>query len=73
MEALNEASETYILGLDMNVIANKMLDAFNRYRETGDDLHMENARKFAALLKVDSEKFPALFHQKLALLPAGGA
>lgn len=64
MDALNEASETFIMGLDMSVIANRMLDAFNRYQETGDEAEMDNARKFAALLQVDSQKFPALFTQR---------
>ena len=31
----------------------KMLDAFNLYRQTGDPKHMETAQKYAALLKVD--------------------
>ncbi|HLF79797.1 MAG TPA: hypothetical protein VJB57_20125 [Dehalococcoidia bacterium] len=53
VETLSELSRRYILGFDMEVVANKMLDAFNRYRETGAQEHMENARKYAALLKVD--------------------
>ena len=35
VETLSEMSQRYILGFDMDVVANKMLDAFNRYRETG--------------------------------------
>ncbi len=61
MDALNEASENLIMEIDVSIIANKMLDAFNRYRESGDEAEMENARKFAAFLKVDSQAFPALF------------
>ena len=61
MDALNEASENLIIEMDTRIIANKMLDAFNRYRETGDEAEMENARKFATVLKVDSHSFPALF------------
>jgi hypothetical protein len=53
MEALNEVSERYILGFDMQIIADRMLDALNLYRRTGDEQHMENARKYAALLKMD--------------------
>ena len=64
MDALNEASEDFIMGLDMDIIANKMLDSFNRYQETGDAASLENARKFAALLKIDSEKFPALYRRR---------
>jgi len=53
VETLNELSRRYILGFDMELIANKMLDAFNLYRQTGDGTHLETASKYAALLKVD--------------------
>jgi hypothetical protein len=53
MEVLNEMSERYILGFDMEVISNKMLDAMNLYRQTGDQQHLDAARKYAALLRVD--------------------
>ena len=64
MEALNETSDRYLLGFDMNLIADKMLDCFNRYRATGDPVHLENARKYAALLKVDRASFPSLFRMR---------
>lgn len=60
-EAMTEASERYILGFDMNIIADKMLDCFNRYRRSGDAIHGENARKYAAILKVDRANFPSLW------------
>ena len=60
-EALSEASERYILGFDMNLIADKMLDSFNRYRRSGDERHLENARKYAAILHVDRAEFPGLW------------
>ena len=41
-------------------LADKMLDAFNRYRETGDPGTLETARKYAALLKLDGAGWPAL-------------
>ena len=63
-EALNELSERYIMGFDMNIIADKMLDSFNRYRRTGDQHHLENARKYAALLKIDQRHFPSLFRRR---------
>ncbi len=66
MEALNEASENFILGLDMKIIADKMLDSYNRYRTTGEEQYLENACKFAALLRVDSGSFPALFSRRAA-------
>lgn len=53
VETLNELSNRFILGFDMELISNKMLDAFNLYRQTGDPKHMETAQKYAALLKVD--------------------
>jgi hypothetical protein len=61
MDALNEMSDRYIMGFDMNLIADKMLDSFNLYRRTGDERHLSNARKYAALLKVDHARFPAIF------------
>lgn len=60
VEALNEMSGRYVLGMDMNLIADKMLDAFNRYRETKDAAHLETARKYAALLKLDGRHWPAI-------------
>jgi hypothetical protein len=63
-EALNETSEKYILGFDMNLIADKLLDNFNLYRRTGDIKYLENARKYAALLQVDRRSFPTLFRMR---------
>jgi len=59
MEALSEISARYILGFDMDVVANKLLDAINRYRRTGDPAEMETASKYAALIKLD-RSFPGL-------------
>lgn len=64
MDALNEMSDKYILGFDMNLIADKMLDSFNRYRATGDATYLENARKYAAILRVDRASFPSLFRMR---------
>ncbi|MGQ9573149.1 MAG: hypothetical protein ACUVV3_08195 [Dehalococcoidia bacterium] len=63
MDALSEASERYILGFDMNLIADKMLDNFNLYRRSGEERYLENARKYAAILKVDASHFPGLFRR----------
>lgn len=63
-EALREMSERYVMGLDMNLIADKMLDSFNLYRRTGEKRYIENARKYAALLKIDQGRFPALFKRR---------
>jgi hypothetical protein len=58
--ALNEMSDRYVMGIDMRIIADKMLDAFNRYRATRDERHLATARKYAALLKLDGTQWPAL-------------
>jgi hypothetical protein len=63
-DALQEMSERYVMGFDMNLIADKMLDSFNLYRRTGDQHYLENARKYAALLKVDQSRFPSLFRRR---------
>ena len=60
MDALNEMSERYILGFDMNLIADKMLDNFNLYRRSGDESYLDNARKYAAILRIDEKRFPSL-------------
>ncbi len=60
MEALNDMSERYIMGFDMNLIADKMLDNFNSYRRTADERYLDNARRYAAILKLDPESFPGL-------------
>jgi hypothetical protein len=58
-DALSEMSQRYILGFDMNLIADKMLDCVNRYRQTGDECQLTNARRYAALLRLDPERVPA--------------
>jgi hypothetical protein len=65
VEALNEMSDRYVMGMDMQLIADKMLDAFNRYRETKEEQHLETARKYAALLKLDGRQWPVLNELKL--------
>jgi hypothetical protein len=60
-DALNEMSARYIMGFDMELIGDKMLDAFNRYRETGDDGDLATARRYAALLRLDPSRFQAIF------------
>lgn len=60
VDALNEMSDRYVLGMDMRIIADKMLDAFNRYRQTHELRYLEAARKYAALMKLDGRSWPAL-------------
>ena len=62
-DALNEMSERFIMGFDMHLIADKLLDNFNLYRRTGDEQYLSNARKYAAILKVDRASFPAIFRR----------
>ncbi len=66
--ALNEVSERYILGFDMNIIADKMLDQLNLYRRTGEQRYLENARKYAAILRVDSAQFRRHFRRRRAVI-----
>jgi hypothetical protein len=72
MAALNEMSHRYVMGMDMRIIADKMLDAFNRYRATKDASHLETARKYAALMKLDGRQWPVLDELSLALDPGAG-
>ncbi len=60
LDTLNEISEGYIMGFDLPLIADKMLDNFNAYRRTGEQRYLLNARRYAAILKVDAEAFPSL-------------
>jgi hypothetical protein len=64
-DALQEMSERYVMGFDMNLIADKMLDNFNLYRRSGDQRYLENARKYAALLKIEQGRFPSLFKRRI--------
>jgi hypothetical protein len=41
-----------------------MLDNFNLYRSTGEGKYLQNARKYAAILKVDRLSFPSLFGRR---------
>jgi hypothetical protein len=64
VEALNELSERYVTGFDLNLIADKMLDNFNQYRRTGEDRFLQNARRYAAILQVGPEDFPSLLKRR---------
>lgn len=58
VDALNEMSERYIMGFDMTLIANKMLDGFNRYRATHDEHHLASVRRYASILRPGEDIFP---------------
>jgi hypothetical protein len=60
VDALNDVSGRYVLGIDRRVIADRMLDAFNRYRETNDKADLAMARRYGALMKIDANQFPGL-------------
>lgn len=62
--ALNEVAETYVHAYDVHRIADQMLDSFNAYRRTGDPKHLENARKYAAILAIDRRAFPRLWRSR---------
>lgn len=61
VDALNEMSERYIMGFDLDLVADKMLDNFNRYRASRDEHDLTSARRYAALLHLDPARFRALF------------
>jgi hypothetical protein len=60
VEALNEMSHRYVMGIDMQLIADKMLDAFNRYKETHAQDDLDTARKYASLLRLEGKQWPEL-------------
>ncbi len=60
VDALNDMSGRYVMGIDMRLITDKMLDAFNLYRQTHETEHLASARMYAALLKLDGRQWPAL-------------
>lgn len=71
MDALNEMADRYVMGFDMNIITDKFLDSINRYRRTGEERYLDDARKYAALLKIDRGAFSRLYRRRprFALLP----
>jgi hypothetical protein len=58
VDALNEMSERYIIGFDMQLIADKMLDGFNRYRASHNESDLASVRHYASILRPDGEQFP---------------
>ena len=61
MDALVEVGDRYVMGFDMELIADKMLDNFNRYRETGEKRSLDQARRYASLLRIDRQRLSSLF------------
>ena len=61
VDSLNEMGERYILGFDMKLIADKFLDNLNLYRRTREPRFLENAKKYASILKIDSARLPRFF------------
>jgi hypothetical protein len=61
VEALNEMSTRYIMGFDLDLLANKMLDSINAYRQHADQRALGDARRYAAILQLDAERYPSLF------------
>jgi hypothetical protein len=57
VDALNEMSERYIMGFDMQLIADKMLDGFNRYRASRDERDLASVRHYASILR-PGQQFP---------------
>ncbi|MCL4466711.1 MAG: hypothetical protein M1389_11935 [Chloroflexi bacterium] len=71
MDALSEMAERYVTGFDMSIITDKFLDSINRYRRTGEERYLDDARKYAAILKIDRGAFPKLYRRRprFAILP----
>jgi len=61
VEALNEMSARYILGFDLDLLADKMLDSINAYRSSRDERALVAARRYAAILQLDAGRYPSLF------------
>lgn len=68
LSALNEMSERYIMGFDMNLIADKMLDSINAYRDTGEERHLRNAGRYAAILQVDPDALAGVMKRRPTLI-----
>jgi hypothetical protein len=61
VEALHELSSRYILGFDLDLLADKMLDSINAWRHSANERALLDARRYAAILQLDAERFPAFF------------
>ena len=61
--ALNEMSARYILGFDLDLLADKMLDSINAYRESHDARSLAEARGYATILQLEPARYPALFSE----------
>ena len=59
VDALNEMSERFILGVDTSAIADHLLDSLNRFKESGDRAEVDTARRYAAILNIDVTRLPA--------------
>ena len=68
LDALNEMSERYIMGFDLELIADKMLDSINSYRETGEERHLLDAGRYAAIVKVNPGALAGLAKRQPLLL-----
>ena len=58
VDALNEMSERYIMGIDTGVITDKLLDSLNRYKASRSEADMGAARRYAAILNIDGLRPP---------------
>ena len=63
VQALNEMSARYILGFDLDLLADRMLDSINAFRATRDERALAAARSYAAILQLDPVRYPALFSE----------
>ncbi len=54
--ALNEMSERYITGFPTQIIADKMLDAMNRHRESGEPRDVGAVQRYAGLMDIEQDR-----------------
>ncbi len=67
MDALAEVGDKYVHGFDMDLIADKMLDSLNLYRTTREQRYLENARRYAAIIKIDPASVPRRYARAVPL------
>jgi hypothetical protein len=59
VDALNEMSHRYIMGVDREAVGDHMLDRINRHRHGPDSAALPEARRYAALLNIDVDRLGA--------------
>ncbi|MEX0750120.1 MAG: hypothetical protein WD359_04850 [Dehalococcoidia bacterium] len=58
VDALNEMSERYIMGVDTSVVADHLLDSLNCYKASHDKADIDAARRYAVMLNANAAHLP---------------